>query len=280
MSNTIVTHLRPDLDACAAIWLVKKFFPGFEEAELAFVPAGKTLNEEIVDTNPHNLHVDTGKGKFDHHHLPIRTSAAQRIVEHLISEGSIKSDLVEIYKRFAEVITIVDNFEYVSFPLAQTDSEEMMLYQIIEGYAFIEKNDFVVVDFAERALDGFLIMLLQRRDAEEDLKKGEEFTVHGNLRAIAVESRNEYATHFAQKKGYSLVIRKDPKTGRGKIKARPDSPITLENVWKALGLRESPEIWYFHQSGKMVINGSDKNPTIPATKLSLSDLIKIVKENA
>ena len=90
-----------------------------------------------------------------------------------------------------------------------------MLYQIIEGYAFIEKNDFVVVDFAERALDGFLIMLLQRRDAENDLKNGEEFTVHGNLKAIAVESRNEYATHFAQKKGYSLVIRKD-ENGQGK----------------------------------------------------------------
>ncbi|HLD24715.1 MAG TPA: hypothetical protein VJB96_02245 [Patescibacteria group bacterium] len=38
--KTIVTHIGPDLDVITSTWLVKTFFPGWEEAEVAFVPAG------------------------------------------------------------------------------------------------------------------------------------------------------------------------------------------------------------------------------------------------
>ena len=42
-------------------------FPGWDKAEVKFVPAGKTLNSNPPDVDPEIIHVDTGLGKFDHH---------------------------------------------------------------------------------------------------------------------------------------------------------------------------------------------------------------------
>ena len=50
--KTIVAHIGPDCDAITSIWLVKMFFPGWEEASYAFVPAGTTLGKLPPDDNP------------------------------------------------------------------------------------------------------------------------------------------------------------------------------------------------------------------------------------
>ena len=63
----IVTHFSPDLDAITSIWLIKKFLPGWQDAEVQFAPAGKALDNRSPDENPDIIHVDTGLGKFDHH---------------------------------------------------------------------------------------------------------------------------------------------------------------------------------------------------------------------
>src|SRR3989344_6531705 len=39
----IVTHANPDLDAVCAVWLIKRFWNGWETSETMFVPAGETL---------------------------------------------------------------------------------------------------------------------------------------------------------------------------------------------------------------------------------------------
>ena len=38
----IVTHLRPDLDAATAAWLIYTHLPGWSNAEFRFIPAGST----------------------------------------------------------------------------------------------------------------------------------------------------------------------------------------------------------------------------------------------
>jgi len=77
--KTIVVHIGPDLDAITSVWLVKKYFPGWEEAALAFVPAGTTLNKLPPDDNPEVVHVDTGFGKFDHHQTDADICAAMLV---------------------------------------------------------------------------------------------------------------------------------------------------------------------------------------------------------
>ena len=71
----IVTHKSSDLDAISSVWLLKRFMPCWEDAEVAFVNAGEKLPGqyenggqaiETVDGIP-TIHVDTGLGALDHH---------------------------------------------------------------------------------------------------------------------------------------------------------------------------------------------------------------------
>src|SRR3989344_449769 len=39
----IVTHSSPDLDAITSAWLIKRFLPGWEDANIQFVPAGERV---------------------------------------------------------------------------------------------------------------------------------------------------------------------------------------------------------------------------------------------
>ena len=42
----IVTHTSPDMDAITSVWLIRKFLPGWEDAQLKFVPAGERIGGE------------------------------------------------------------------------------------------------------------------------------------------------------------------------------------------------------------------------------------------
>jgi hypothetical protein len=82
----------------------------------------------------------------------------------------------------------------------------------------------------------------------------------------------------AQKDGYLLVIRKDSKNGQARIKARPDSPFDLRSVYERITALDSVGYWFYHPSGKMVLNGSNKTVGKTPTPLSLNELVQIVKE--
>src|SRR3989344_3796508 len=82
--KTIVTHIGPDLDAIASVWLVKTFWPGWEEAEITFVPAGAPPNKMEPDSDPEIIHVDTGFGKFDHHQTDADTCASMLVYAEVV----------------------------------------------------------------------------------------------------------------------------------------------------------------------------------------------------
>src|SRR3989338_9695164 len=91
--KTIVTHFSPDLDAITSCWLIKKFFPGWQNAAIKFVPAGLTYENKPVDLNPEIIHVDTGLGKFDHHQSNDKTCSSKKVLDYLKKEGNIRSKL-------------------------------------------------------------------------------------------------------------------------------------------------------------------------------------------
>lgn len=84
--KTIVTHFSPDVDAVTSVWLLKRFLPGWEKADVAYVAAGKTLNNSIVDSDKNVLHVDTGLGILDHHQTDEDTCAARRTMEYIAAQ--------------------------------------------------------------------------------------------------------------------------------------------------------------------------------------------------
>lgn len=277
MGKLIVTHLRPDLDAITSVWLIKRFYPGFSQADLAFVPAGDTYQNQTADSVKNVVHVDTGMGKFDHHQFRDRSSAALRIFQYLNKEKLLKKAEREALERLTELVTMIDNFEEVDFDNPTSDVYEMLLSQIIEGMKINEDNDHLLVELTLPILDGWLAILKRKLQAEVELSKAMEFSV-GKIKCLHLRSRFKEASKLAEKQGYLLVLLEDPQRGNINFRVHPKAKFNLDKVYTAIKKLEGPDKWFYHASGHLLLNGSNSHPQ-PATRLKVEQLITILKKN-
>jgi len=279
MEKTIVTHMRPDLDCCSAVWLVKRYIPGFRQAQIMFVVAGSTFNGQPADTDDNVIHVDTGFGKFDHHQDKTRTSAARKLYLYLNRKDMLVQKDKKTIKRLTDLVNQIDNFEEVDWPDPNADIYELGLHQILQGIRYQTSDDYQVLDFCLEALDGLYGILKMKTKAEKELQKAKEIRTKSNITALVIESTIDETISIAQKNGSILVIRRDPNSGRVRIKARPNSGIDLTKTYQAIIKKDSPSNWFLHATGKMLLNGSSKKPDNYPTKLSLKEIVTIVKAN-
>lgn len=100
-------------------------------------------------------------------------------------------------------------------------------------------------------------------------------------KAMAFETINDGVIKLAQKMGYLLVVRKDPRKGYVRIKARPESGpednIDLTAAYEELVKIDPEATWFLHVSKKMLLNGTPKNPKMIPTKLSLQEIVDVLK---
>lgn len=274
--NTIVTHLSPDTDAITSIWLIKRFLSGWSKAATAFVPAGSTLNGLPPDDNPHVLHVDTGMGKFDHHQSNEDTCAAQKVLEFLIAEGHIKKNYIEPLERMIAVVNDIDHFREVFLPEPDNDMFDFLLMTVIEGVKIKLQDDEKIVLLVQELLDGLLSIFFNKVHAESEIGKGLIFESKWG-RTIAIESDNEEVARLAQKKGFRIVIRKTIKKGIIRIKALPLAKIDITPLGAVLKRKDPSATWFVHASGHMILNGSAKNPNTIPSRLSLSEVVALMK---
>lgn len=273
--KTIVTHIGPDLDAITSVWLIKTFFPGWKEAGIAFVPAGKTLNNMAPDENQDIIHVDTGFGRFDHHQTDADTCASVLVYEEIIK--TIGQD--EALRRFVGVVNEIDHFREVFFPNPTADYWDLGIISQIDGWRLIHSEDpLKVVALGMDALDAIYKTFQNKVWAEKEMK---EKAVHfdspwGN--AFGVETTNDEVVHLGQKMGYAVVIRRDPRKGYIRIKSLPKDDIDLTDVYNTLKQKDPAATWFLHASRHMVLNGSAKNPDMRPTKLSLQEIIDVLKK--
>lgn len=271
--KTIVTHIGPDCDAIASMWLVKTFLPGWEEASYAFVPAGKTLNDFPPDDNPEILHVDTGFGKFDHHQNNADTCAAKLVYEAVKEEHGADAAL----ERLIAVVNDIDHFREVFYPNSTADFWEFGLEAQIDGWRLLyADNPIKIVELGMSALDGIYKEFQNKVWAERELReKGIEFMTKWG-KSIGVETPNDDVVHLAQKMGYAVAVRKDPKKGYLRIKSLPKDDIDLTEVYNTLKAAEPDATWFLHASHHMVLNGSSKNPDMRPTKKTLQEIISVL----
>ncbi len=271
--KTIVTHIGPDCDAVTSVWLVKTFLQGWEEAAYAFVPAGTTLGKLPPDDDEEILHVDTGFGRFDHHQTDADICASTLIYEEIKRMRGADTAL----ERLVAVVNDIDHFREVYFPNPTADFWEFGLVAQIDGWRLLyADNPIKIVDLAMNALDGIYKSLQNKVWAEKELKeKGVEFTTKWG-RGIGVLTPNDDVVHLAQKMGYMIAIRKDPKKGYLRVKAFPKKEIDLTPVYDILKAQEPEATWFLHASHHMVLNGSSKNPDMRATKKSLAQVIEVI----
>lgn len=296
----IVTHASPDLDAITSVWLIKKFLPGWQGAGIKFVSAGSRFipldknNKDVIETmgTDEIIHVDTGLGMLDHHQVNNSDICASSLTWDFLKNEIAKSNPQfikedkwrhknEALTRITTVVTKIDNFKEVYWPDPLADYFELSLLSIIDGLKFEKQGqDIYFIDFISNCLDAILHNFENRIWAEQEIKdKGKEFiTKYG--KALGIETINDSVIKLAQKMGYVIVVRKDPRKGYVRIKALPKKDkldIDLTLAFEKLSKIDPDATWFLHVSKKMLLNGTPKNPKMKPTKLPLDDIMETLK---
>lgn len=303
--------MRPDLDAVGAVWAIKRFLPNWEEAKVQFVPAGERwngverLSHVANDALPAGrqgrqspattviekigsdevIHVDTGLGLLDHHQTSDETTcAAKRTWQWVMEERSEGKEKVERLAgdRLMDVICDIDHFKEVFWPDPTSDRYEITVARVLDGLKLIEKDDDrKIIELGLICLDSLFRAFENKVWAERELKeKGVEFQSRWG-KGIGVETFNDDVVHLSQRMGYRIAVRKDPKKGYIRIKARPEhegmNSIDLTPAYEKLKEMDPNATWFLHVSKRMLLNGTTKNPKMKPTKLTLSEIIEVLK---
>ena len=306
MNRLIVTHKAPDLDAVASSWILKRFLPGWENAEVKTVPAGNklagnyTVSGEAIETvdGAEVIHVDTGMGKLDHHQDKDDSICATKLAFEYVLPFENENGLLpnkhkrEALRRIVEYVVDDDHFQEVFYENPESDAYDMSIVGLLHGIKLLyPKEDETTVKFGMDLLDAALHEMESKVHAEEEIKeKGIRFDTKWG-KGLAVESANDAIMKLAQTLGYVISVRKDPDTQSIRIKARParrkgrefpegvleDVDVDLGEVYEKLKKMDPDATWFNHISGRMLLNGSSKNPTMKGTKLSLAEVVEVLQ---
>ncbi len=290
----IVTHGSPDMDAITSVWLIKRYFPGWEDADVKFVAAGERLSgfadlKTVIEEKGENevIHVDTGLGPFDHHQTQsdqvCGASLTWDFVKEKSSEFKDKNDKVEskieALSRIVKVVVDIDHFKEVFWKDSIADYHEFSLVNILDGLKLQKPGeDKFYLDFIMNCLDGLVHEFENRIWAEKEIKQSGKLFETKFGKAIGFETLNDSVIKLSQKMGYSLVVRKDPRKGYVRIKASPDSQIDLSLAYEQFKKIDPDATWFLHVSKRMLLNGSTKNPKMRPTSLSLEKIIDVLKQ--
>jgi len=265
----IVTHNSPDWDAITSVWLIKRFLPEWESAIVKFVPAGQRIaNYDLqgMSNDPIELikddeviHVDTGLGPLDHHQTSDDTVCATSLSwnyvklqnPEFLGQNEKWKTRIEALQRIVKVVVAIDHFKEVFFPDAAADYHEFSLFGLLEGLKIkVPDQDDVYVEKGMEWLEYILHNFENRIWAEKEIKeKGQEFETRFG-KALAVETINDSFLKIAQKMGYMIVVRKDPRKGYVRIKARPASnkkdDIDLTLIYEKMQKMPGPSVLAFY----------------------------------
>jgi hypothetical protein len=307
----VVTHTSPDWDAISSVWLIKKYLAGWQNAEVKFVPAGTKLQSKESqldkDFDGHSssqrqgdnpieklgedevIHVDTGLGPLDHHQTQdVNVSAASLAWDYVSSEikksgNGFSAEHAEAISRIVKVIVDTDHFKEVFWPEADADRYELSFLGLLDGLKYEKPDqDMLYLEFGIQCLNAWTAGFENRIWAEKEIReKGIKFETRFGS-GMGFDTINDTVLKLAQKMGYVLVVRKDPRKGYVRIKALPSTSevkgADLTLIYEQLKKIDPDATWFLHVSKKMLLNGSPKNPKMRPSKLSLGDIIKVIKK--
>lgn len=295
----IVTHNAPDLDAVTSVWLIRRFLPGWEEAEVRFVPAGQRLEgtrpgpevENAIEVMGENevIQVDTGLGPLDHHQVSndkvcgaSLTWDFVRANNNLFKNPPESNRIIEKEEAISRIVQVVvedDHFKEVFWPDPTADYFEFFMHSVIDGIKLAKPGDDIYcVNFSNECLDYILHNFENRIWAEKEIKENSTQFESRWGKALALETINDDVIKLSQKSGYSVVVRKDPRKGYVRIKASPAFDVDLTNTYEQLKKMDPEATWFLHVGKKMLLNGTPKNPKMVPTKLKLEEIVNILKK--
>lgn len=276
----IITHLNPDQDAVCSSWLIYRFFPGWKTAKFEFVPAGETLGQRPPDDNHDIIHVDTGLGKFDHHHTSDKHQcAASLVLQYIKQRRFIRRNSIDeqALDRMIAVVLDVDHAGDKLWPQAESDRYEFFLEPILDGLKMGEDKliSEEISRFGFTALDGIFSEMKAKISAEKIIAEGIEFSSRWG-RGVGMKTENDVVLTLAERQNFMVVVKKDPQKGNVRIYAHPTSGADFTQASEEISRRDPNSDWFLHASKRLLLNGSRANPKMRPTKLSLEEIIKIL----
>ena len=272
----IITHVNPDLDAVCAVWLLKRFLLGWQEAEIDFVLAD---DKQIEKENKDLVYVDVGLGRLDHHQTGEYLSASKLCWDFLkkARKGeSFKNLESQAIERLVEVVTQVDNARYLSWSEAKDDRHQFYLHNLIDGWRELPLNDIEIIEEGFKMLDTVLLNLKNKINVEEELKKATTFKTKWG-KGIASETGNKHFLYLPKTLGYQVMLIKNPKSGGIRVHGQPDSKVDLSAVYHQVKKLDPDSDWFLHASKKMLLNMASVAKMRP-TKLSLKKIIEVLQD--
>ncbi len=274
--KTVVTHQSPDIDAITAVWLVRRFLTGWKDAHCVFVPAGETLDQADPDIHPDIMHVDTGFGKYDHHQTNDETCASEKVFKLIQKKKSLKAIDAIALERIVAVVNRYDHFKEVFLEPANDDIYDFSLACLINGIKLKLQDDMQVVHYVETMLDGLFINFKNKINAESTIMTGFEFKSAWG-KSIAFESENDETMKLALKEGFDLVVRRSTSYKYVRIKTHPRVKKSLKTLYEKILIVDKDARWFYHSSGRMLLNGSSKAKDSQPSSLSLPSVIALIK---
>lgn len=302
--HIIITHDSPDWDAIGSVWVLKRFLPGWENAKVEFVPAGERsprvarksqeADKDIVVTvdDTKIIHVDTGLTPLDHHQIYDTTiCSTSRCWDYVLHENpslhatttdTKRDEKITAVGRVVDYIVGLDHLQEVFWKDAASDIHEFSLYGILDGMKALHPNqNEYYVSWGMEILDAMVRRMESRQWAEKEIAQGKQFQTKWG-KGIAIETINDSVIKLAQKMGYVVVVRKDPRKGYVRIKAVPFKEgvtvdVKLNLVRDQLEKMDPEATWFLHVSNKMLLNGTPKNPKMVPTKLSIGQIVSVLE---
>jgi hypothetical protein len=269
-ATTIVGHLAPDLDCLVAIWLLVRM-GGSEHADLAFVPAGETLNGRPPDDDPRIVHVDTGGGRFDHHQSADPYLSAAELVRRVVAPDDAA------LRRMVDHVTRLDNARHTGLR-----GEHQLFFNIndlIAGYNELFPNrPYHVAQAMLPNFDAWYEHEARQIRMEQAFARRLEFPTRWGL-GIAMESDDGASSRLAYGEGAILYAYRDGRGYMG-IAARSRSRVDLHDVYVDLQQVDPGADWYLHPNHRLLLCGTPKSPPRQSSQLSLAELVDIIRTDA
>ena len=253
----VITHQRVDLDACASVWLAKRYLGG---DEVRFVPAdwqGPVLEGELAVDLPVGI-----KGE---------RSAFEALLSQIEGVGLKVEELeMEALRRIAEFVSAVDT---ASIPFAKSQEGQYLrdfgLQAVIHGAHSVRTPDEEIVDFIIQALD----LVLANIKASIEAERAQPDEVVGRVAVLYDRPPNH--TYFMFGKGFRAVVYRSG-NNLGVVRAR-DSKVRMDHP-KVKELTAGEDGWFFHPAGFLAGRGTAKAPASSPSRIDPLELARVVDE--
>ncbi len=266
--KTLVTHINPHLDDISAVWLFKRFHPGFADCDLEFISASR---DGAKDETEDKIYLGTGGGKFDEHKGDLEDCATSLVWKDFRSKGLLPQDEItqKALEQLVEWNRLIDLGK-----LPKSEYEEFTIPAFIRPKDSKIESSKKAIELGSEILDRILVVLKNNQQSLKDFESRVEFESEFG-KGIAVLSRS-VDRDFCRKFDGDLFLIVDPHT-RSVQYFTPSFEIDLEPLFKKVSRLDPDASWFLHQSHHIILCGASSAPEFTPTKLSFEQLIEAAK---